>query len=205
MTLASTATEVFLASAAPNTVGPPPAPKGVFLSLAVSGSLAARQENVIVTGTNASGESPLSPEVSIQVPAGYVVVVTPPYGTEIRSPGGATGWNVYMTTGNSLTETKQNTAGALGLGTPFQEPSTGLIAGAALPNNIASVPSLADSNNNLANTPPATGNLTPPFSPSGAVNTNTGRSQTATQTAAALTGNPLYGWNGVRTPTNQPL
>ena len=50
----------------------------------------------------------------------------------------------------------------------------------AVPNTSASQPSLMDGNNNLANTPAATGALAPPQSPSGAVVTNTGRTQSAT-------------------------
>jgi len=70
----------------------------------------------------------------------------------------------------------------------------------AVPNTTAAVPSLT-ANPNPLNTPPSTGAITVPQSPSGAVVTNTGRTAEATQTFLD-TMNVLGGWNGVRTPTN---
>jgi hypothetical protein len=61
----------------------------------------------------------------------------------------------------------------------------------AVPNPSASQPSLTNGNANLANTPPATGAITVPQSPSGAVVTNTGRSTEATYTYMATSLNIL--------------
>lgn len=72
----------------------------------------------------------------------------------------------------------------------------------AVPNTSASQPSLT-ANPNPLNTPPSTGALAPPQSPSGAVVTNTNRSSLATSTyTAKLNPAGIAGWNGVRTPTN---
>lgn len=49
-----------------------------------------------------------------------------------------------------------------------------------VPDLNAARPSLKDGNNNLANTPSATGTISVPQSPSGAIVTNTGRSSSAT-------------------------
>lgn len=70
----------------------------------------------------------------------------------------------------------------------------------AVPNTNASQPSLT-SNANPLDTPPATGLITVPQSPSGAITTNTGRTLEAT-TSFLKQMNVLNGWNGVRTPTN---
>lgn len=70
----------------------------------------------------------------------------------------------------------------------------------AVPNLSASQPSLTDGNNNMVNTPPATGLLVPPQSPAGVIITNTGRTAMATQTAIAHSFNQVQ--QGVLALTN---
>jgi len=101
---------------------PPAAPT---LSQVVSGALAATTYFVKVTYTNALGESLPSDESSLAVLINNVLVVTSP-----SAATGMTGYNVYASTATG-TETKQ--AGPINLGTNWQEPNTGLVAGAALP------------------------------------------------------------------------
>lgn len=189
MTIAATAAEVFFASAIPS-VGPPPPPKDISTSIVASGAQAARTEWVIITAVNGSGESANSPEVAIPVPANSVLVVTHGFQVEGNTPNGPTSWNCYMTTAGPGKETKQNTS-ALKLGASFQEPSSGLIVGTAVPNLVPSVPSFSDGNTNLANTPPATGGITVPQSPLNTPTTNTGRSLEATQSYMAASLNAL--------------
>lgn len=55
----------------------------------------------------------------------------------------------------------------------------------AVPNTSASVPSYTSNATNVVNTPQATGAISVPQSPSGAVVTNTGRSNHATRTYMA--------------------
>lgn len=69
--------------------------------------------------------------------------------------------------------------------------ATEVFIAAAVPTTVGSTPGFVDGNNNLANTPPATGALAPPQSPSGAVVTNTGRSNTTTQSYMAASLNIL--------------
>ncbi len=75
---------------------------------------------------NVNGETLASTEASLAVAANHVLTVQSP-----PAIAGATGWNVYLSTATG-TETKQNAA-PIAIGTNFQEPNTGLIAGAALP------------------------------------------------------------------------
>jgi hypothetical protein len=180
-----------IADAVPVT-GAPPAPLfAPYVTQVPSGAQSQRFEWIRVTFVNAAGESAPSPEVVIQVAAGNVVQVAPVkiHGLSI-APGAPTGWNVYCGTSGSGNETKQN-ASPLTLpveigGVPtsgfFQEPATGFSAGSALPTAVAPVPGLTSGLSGLVNTPPVTGALVPPQSPSGAVITNTGRSQSATAT-----------------------
>ena len=56
--------------------------------------------------------------------------------------------------------------------------------GEKVPNTLSSSPSLT-ANSGITNTPPATGGITVPQSPSGAVVTNTGRTLSATQSYMA--------------------
>jgi hypothetical protein len=93
----------------------------------VSGALAAITALVKTTYVTANGESLPSGEVSQTVALNSVLTVTSPVGGN-----GIIGWNVYVTSGATGTETKQNLA-LINIGTNFQEPNTGLIAGTALP------------------------------------------------------------------------
>ena len=192
MSIASTATEVYLASAASNNqTVPPPIKNFPVCTTVASGAQAARTERVIITLSNTYGESANSVETIVQVPANNVVLVYAPGHLEGSStPGGATGWNCYITTGAALSETKQNTS-TLSLGSNFQEPASGLIGGAALPNNAITYPGLTHSNNNLANTPPSTGGITVAQSPSGTSVTSTNRTVEATQSYMAASLNIL--------------
>lgn len=102
------------------------APAAPTLSQVASGSLAATTYYVKVTYTTASGETLGSSESSLAVSVNNVLKVTSP-----ATLTGAMGWNVYVSTSTG-TETKQN-ASPIAIGTAWQEPNTGLIAGSALP------------------------------------------------------------------------
>lgn len=121
---------VYMANTAPAalyTLAPLLAPTNGALSATAGGTLAATTYYVRSTWVNASGETLGATETSLAVAANNVLNVAAP----ASPPTGATGWNVYVSTAAG-TETKQNSA-ALGLTTAWVEPTTGLIAGAALP------------------------------------------------------------------------
>jgi hypothetical protein len=193
-TVSVMAATIELGDAIPNTATPPAAPTNApIVTLVHSGSQATRFERVMITYSNASGESLPSPEVKIQVPANNVVAVYPqPLHGKI-APGQATGWNCYITTGAANTETKQNTSllvipevigsinEAVIIGQAFQEPATGLIGGSALPTTATILAGLVSGTTNLVNTPPGTGSLTVADN----TNKNTGRTQMAAQAAYA--------------------
>lgn len=124
------------APAALYTLAPLSAPTNGALSATAGGTLAATTYYVRSTWVNASGETLGATETSLAVAANNVLNVAAPG----SPPYGATGWNVYVSTAAG-TETKQNSA-ALGLTTAWVEPTTGLIAGAALPatNTAATMP-----------------------------------------------------------------
>jgi hypothetical protein len=96
------------------------------LGTVVGGALALRTYYVRVNYDSATGETLCSAESNISVPAGSLLVVTPP-----PAITGATAWSVYVAT-TTNTETEQNVA-PLGLGVPWTEPNSGLIAGVAMP------------------------------------------------------------------------
>src|ERR1700677_861019 len=196
MTLPAMANTIELADGIANSnTTIPPAPKlAPMVTVVSSGSQAQRFEWVCVTFINTNGESAPSPETMIQVPANCVAVVQPQDFHGRAFPNEPFSWNCYMSTAGSGTETKQNTTTLYVptivytttlSGNVFQEPATGLVAGAALPTAVAPVPGLVSGTTNLVNTPPATGTITVPQAPSGTVNTNTGRSTMATQTYLA--------------------
>lgn len=81
---------------------------------------------VRATYVNPRGETTVSTEAHLAVPAGRLLVVNAP-----RAFGDATGYNVYIGTAAG-TGTKQNAA-AIAIGTNFTMPATGLIAGTAPP------------------------------------------------------------------------
>ena len=102
---------------------PPAAPT---LSSVAAGTLAATTYYVKITYVNAAGETLPSAEASLAVAADYVLSVASPAATS-----GASGWNVFVSTATG-TETLQNSS-PIAIGTAWQEPTTGLIAGSALP------------------------------------------------------------------------
>lgn len=103
-----------------------PAPAAPVLSSSAGGALAAATYYVKTTYVAGAGETLPSAESTLAVVADDVLNVASPVGS-----GGATGYNVYVSTATG-TETKQNAA-PIAIGTPWVEPVTGLIAGAALP------------------------------------------------------------------------
>lgn len=95
-----------------------------------AGALTATTYYVQVTYVNALGESLPSAEASKAVSANSVLTVSSP-----PSVAGATGYNVYVSNtagGGSGAETKQNST-PIAIGTQWQEPTSGLIGGSALP------------------------------------------------------------------------
>jgi hypothetical protein len=180
------ATAVYLGEAVPNDLTVPEPPKVPNLTQVASGSQAQRTERVMITQLNLTGESAPSPEVFLQVLANNVIVVNQ-IETKFPSgdyPGKPYGFNVYATTGASGTETKQNTV-FIPTGQSWQEPATGLIAGAALPTPVTVNQSYIQ-NTNLSNVAPPTGILTFAQAPSGTSVTNTGRTAQATEAYMTL-------------------
>jgi hypothetical protein len=103
-----------------------PKPLGFLAPPAAGGALGATTYYVRITYVNPNGETLASAEVSLAVAANNVLTVASP-----PAAADAIGWNVYVSTATG-TETKQNAA-SIAIGTPFTEPTTGLIAGSALP------------------------------------------------------------------------
>jgi hypothetical protein len=106
------------------------APAAPTLGTATSGALGAANLVAKTTYVGAFGETLPSAESAQAVGANHVLTVA--------SPGaltGATGYNVYVGTVTGQ-ETKQN-ATPIPIGTNWQEPDTGLVAGAALPTSGA--------------------------------------------------------------------
>ena len=83
-----------------------------------SGTLAAASGLVAIAYTNANGVGPLSLVSAWSTAADYVLTVASP----VAFPG-ATGYNVYASTGGALT--LQNSS-PIAIGTNWQEPTTGL-------------------------------------------------------------------------------
>ena len=109
------------------------------LSQTAAGALGATTYYVKSTFVNSTGETLPAPETNLAVGANNVLnVASPP-----SPPPGATGWNVYVSNtagGGSGAETKQN-AVPISIGTPWVEPNTGLVAGAAVPGgNTTAIP-----------------------------------------------------------------
>lgn len=123
--LTSTQGESLPGAEASIAIGVGTAPAAV-LSQVAGGTRAARTEYARVTYVNSLGETLGSPEASLAVAANSLLSVASP-----GAAGDATGWNVYVSTATG-TETKQNAA-PVAIGTNWTEPTTGLIAGAALP------------------------------------------------------------------------
>lgn len=104
-------------------------PTNGALTQTAGGALGATTYFVKCTATRSNGlcETLASAETSLAVSANNVLNVAAPSGM----PGDATGWNVYVST-TTGTETKQN-ATPIAVGTAWVEPTSGLIAGGALP------------------------------------------------------------------------
>jgi hypothetical protein len=99
------------------------APAAPMLAIASGGLLSAARLYVRATYVTAAGETAVSAESNMAVPAGALLTVASP----IQDPlGFATGWNVYVGT-QSGQETLQNAA-PLALGTSWTEPLIGLVA-----------------------------------------------------------------------------
>lgn len=114
----------------PSTAGIAP-PLSPALSYEAGGSLVAARYFVKVSYVTATGETASSLESNIQVPANSLLVISAPS----VDPGAlATGWNVYVGQ-TSFAETLQN-ASPLAMGSPFIEPTGGLVAGADIPNHV---------------------------------------------------------------------
>jgi hypothetical protein len=113
-----------------------PVPTNGALSATAGGALGAVTYFVRSTFVNATGETLGATETSLAVGANNVLNVAPPP----APPSGATGWNVYVSTGAG-TETKQNGGVPISLAAAWVEPTTGLVAGAALPGaNTTGIP-----------------------------------------------------------------
>lgn len=102
------------------------------LGQSAGGTLAATTYYVRSTFTGYSGETTAAPETSLAVAVNNVLVVAPP----ASPPAWATGWKVYAST-TPGTETLQATLS--GFGANWTEPTTGLVAGAALPSTNTAV------------------------------------------------------------------
>lgn len=129
---------------------PPIVPTPV-LSYTPGGSLAQTTYYVKNTYTTPGGfESAPSAEASIVVPANNVLIVQPPGNTTgTGTVPEASGWNAYVSTASG-TETKQNLS-LTAIGSPWQEPATGLIAGSALPAGISPMSVLVEPGQLLVN------------------------------------------------------
>jgi uncharacterized protein (TIGR02217 family) len=107
------------------------APTNGALTSTSAGSLGATTYYVKTTWTTNSGQTLPSAETSLAVAANKVLNVAAPSG----APAGATGWAVYVSNtvgGGSGAETLQ---AVNALGSPWVEPTSGLVAGAALPSS----------------------------------------------------------------------
>lgn len=107
-------------------IAPITAPAAPALGSAAGGTLAATTYYVKVTYVTAAGETLPSAESSLAVAVNNVLTVTSP-----SAQAGATGYNVYVGTASG-NETLQNST-PIAIGTNWTEPTTGLIAGVAMP------------------------------------------------------------------------
>lgn len=114
------------------------------LTAGAGGGLAAATDYVEETYVTAAGESPVSAEQSLAVPAGDLLTVASP-----PALPGVTGYNVYVGDAPGA-ETKQN-ASPIAIGTNWTEATSGLISGAAPPPPFIPVayPPLFESNGSL--------------------------------------------------------
>lgn len=101
-------------------------PAAPVISSVASGALAGATYFARSTYVTNSGETLSSAESSLAIAVNHVPSVASP-----AASTGAIGWNAYLST-TTNTETKQNSV-PIAVGSPFQLPNTGLIAGAARP------------------------------------------------------------------------
>jgi hypothetical protein len=99
-----------------------PVPPAPVLSSATGGSLSAATYFVRITDVVAGGEGPASAEDSIALLGGELLIVGSP-----ATLSGAAGWNVYV--GLASGGEQQQNASPIAIGTPWTEPSTGLVSG----------------------------------------------------------------------------
>lgn len=113
---------------------PAPILTAAMLSQSAGGVLAQTTYGVQITYVNANGETVASGEQTFLVSANNVLNVASPaaQGSVPLNNFAATGWNVYVTNTPGSNWQKQNAA-PIAIGTPWVEPTTGLIAGALVP------------------------------------------------------------------------
>ena len=104
------------------------APTNGALTSTTAGALAGATYYVRSTWVTNSGETLPATETSLAVAINKVLNVAHPTGA---APAGAIGWNVYVSTTTGI-ETLQN-ASPIAVGAAWVEPTSGLVAGAALP------------------------------------------------------------------------
>lgn len=131
------------AAFAPHAV--PPAVPSAVLSQIAGGALSGTTYFVRTTYVTAGGfESAPSSEVSLSVSANNLLQVAPPGNTVgTGQVAGVSGWNVYVSTSGG-TETRQNGSTPIAIGTAWTEPTSGLVAGAALPAGLSAMKILVD-------------------------------------------------------------
>lgn len=132
---------------APHSV--PPAVPTASLSQTPGGSIGATTYYARITYQTAGGfEVAPSAEQSLAVSANNLLVVASP--NLSGSVAGVVGYNVYVSTSPG-TETKQNVSGPVALGTNWTEPTSGLIAGTALPAGVSTMSVLVEAGQFVVN------------------------------------------------------
>ena len=116
------------------------APLFPVLSKIAGGALAAANYFVRITYVTPMGETPVSLEASLIVAANNLLKISSP---ALDLLALATGWNVYVGA-NSGSETLQN-ATPIAIGTAWTEPTSGLIAGTAMPSFVSVIENLSTS------------------------------------------------------------
>lgn len=107
------------------------APLAPLLASVAGGALAAARYFVQIAYVTAAGETAASTEVSFSIAVNSLLQIPSPPSSL------ATGWNVYVSTASGA-ETLQN-ASPIAIGTPWTEPTSGLIVGTAMPGFVAVV------------------------------------------------------------------
>jgi hypothetical protein len=103
------------------------APAAPTLGSVAGGTIAATIYFAKITWVTQSGETTASPEASLAVALNNLLTVQAP-----AAPSGAVGFNVYVSTATG-TETKQNGSTPIAIGGTWTEPTSGLVAGSAVP------------------------------------------------------------------------